>query len=824
MLNIPDSVKALFKQDGVHKNFRAHFPNGELPDITNDNIVKESVNFTESICSQDVFKFGLSEASVIEIETVGVGNMYGMAMECGIEIDCSSLSAADIADIEAGTWDGDIVYSGTAPVPADDLNGAVVTFDNANDDKSISELKVAFTPNQSGSGNPSPENARPITGWDAVNVWVQHTHDTTALPEVTAQLGQSVYGGTLDMTTGVLTVDRKMITFTQSSGLSRISARQYSVSLARVIDIRKPGSVEASILSNKFKPSTSTDEAGAVFLDGYGIITFNTTEDYSSASAMFSAIGTLEFCYPLEEPVTYQLSPHTIQPISGTNVVWADTGNIVSLKTVLGGYNIHAFRVPYGVFTVESCPRNHEAMAHRQVKAYTRTITDNNSISPYLQKKLQAITHSPKYTIDAGLFSISTLAQKSPRVLTEAGFVIAPAEGYTYSEASGPVYRERMTRGGSQSYYRATVNFKNYKYTGVNAEYFGARDGILYNVIFDWDLSPAINYVNSLKGKYGEDELNVFGVPWYTSLISFAIHGPLIPVASYLKSDYSVTRYNYRINHSEYGLYLYGRADSYISLNNVIEASYPTEIIVEYTNDRGQTWETIEQKAFDTMPQSGFRFEQATPPSGYLAMPIELKPTFESTGYKEYSFVDALDFPKVLNGWLEINSAFAASDRFGGFKIIRIDNTSPSPVIPGEYRQMWFDEYNVEPIGTIRYAYTDEAGEEQIVDYQFGDGASIYDMTDNEILKPMGGADPSVIEAILDASFIPHLAPVNFVPVDLSMKGLPYLEAGDALSVTAQDGTVCNSYALRQEISGVQVLEAQIDSQSGLIIESEAAT
>ena len=60
MLNIPDSVKALYKQDGVRKNFRAHFPGGELPDITNDNIVMESVKFTESICSQDVFKFGLA--------------------------------------------------------------------------------------------------------------------------------------------------------------------------------------------------------------------------------------------------------------------------------------------------------------------------------------------------------------------------------------------------------------------------------------------------------------------------------------------------------------------------------------------------------------------------------------------------------------------------------------------------------------------------------------------------------------------------------------------------------------------------------------------
>ena len=106
MLNIPDSVKALFKQDGVRKNFRAHFPNGELSDLTNENVMQESVKFTESVCSQDVFKFGLTEASVIEFETVGGGNMYGMTIDCSCEIDCSSLSAADKAAIAAGTWDG----------------------------------------------------------------------------------------------------------------------------------------------------------------------------------------------------------------------------------------------------------------------------------------------------------------------------------------------------------------------------------------------------------------------------------------------------------------------------------------------------------------------------------------------------------------------------------------------------------------------------------------------------------------------------------------------------------------------------------------------
>lgn len=86
MLTIPSAVEEALK-NGAQKNFRVHFPNGERADITNDNIVSESVSFTESICSQSELKFGLAEASVLEFETVGVENIRGAEIEASVETE-----------------------------------------------------------------------------------------------------------------------------------------------------------------------------------------------------------------------------------------------------------------------------------------------------------------------------------------------------------------------------------------------------------------------------------------------------------------------------------------------------------------------------------------------------------------------------------------------------------------------------------------------------------------------------------------------------------------------------------------------------------------
>jgi len=107
MLNVPEEIKELFHQDTCYKNIRIHFPNGERSDICNDLIVKDSVSFKESLCSQRTLKFGLCEAPVFECETVGVGNIKKALIEVSCEIECDPT-------IEDAVWKVDLqkyVYS-----------------------------------------------------------------------------------------------------------------------------------------------------------------------------------------------------------------------------------------------------------------------------------------------------------------------------------------------------------------------------------------------------------------------------------------------------------------------------------------------------------------------------------------------------------------------------------------------------------------------------------------------------------------------------------------------------------------------------------------
>ena len=126
-------------------------------------------------------------------------------------------------------------------------------------------------------------NICPISGWSAVNVWVKPTYDPTANPTATIQLGQTVYGGTLDVTNGVLTV------------------RPYY------------GSYNGEPLVGPWISSMDAYAPGATPTTGAQVVDLGGT------------------------PITIPLTPQEISTLQGQNNVWADSGDVTVEYLSSGG-------------------------------------------------------------------------------------------------------------------------------------------------------------------------------------------------------------------------------------------------------------------------------------------------------------------------------------------------------------------------------------------------------------------------------------------------------------------------------------------------------
>ena len=159
----------------------------------------------------------------------------------------------------------------------------------------------------------------------------------------------TVYGGTLDVTSGVMTVDRQYIelngtnyTFATVPGYTQV----YAYSNNTLGGLIKPNASNAvtKAVCNYF-PSIARSSAGVV-VDGVprtGIFQYHDAlnqfrfalpkEDRFSTRYKFQAwLQSLEtplvICIPLKEPLaTYQLTPQEITSLLGTNNLWADTGD-----------------------------------------------------------------------------------------------------------------------------------------------------------------------------------------------------------------------------------------------------------------------------------------------------------------------------------------------------------------------------------------------------------------------------------------------------------------------------------------------------------------
>lgn len=145
----------------------------------------------------------------------------------------------------------------------------------------------------------------------------------------------TVYGGTLDVTTGLLTVEYAKVLFDGTQNISKNTdslMRYYNIAFADGQFIS-----DKNVVSSWLKNSATTADTNPRFYQSNGSGNHNiyfanldridATLVTADAVQAYFANNPLEVVYKLATPQTYQLSPTEVTLLLGDNNIWADTGD-----------------------------------------------------------------------------------------------------------------------------------------------------------------------------------------------------------------------------------------------------------------------------------------------------------------------------------------------------------------------------------------------------------------------------------------------------------------------------------------------------------------
>ena len=195
---------------------------------------------------------------------------------------------------------------------------------------------VTISPVQSGSGIPSPDNIRPISGWTGCNITVANGDDVTD-PDYDATVysvtwlteAGTVYGGTFDSKTGKLTITKAYELLNDSTKWGSYSGTidfiyDQNFSNRKIYANSYDGLMCSYYEVNNNTPSNTARWVGSsAYKFGFKSSTLTLAQIQQDATA-----GNIAICYELATPIEFTLSALTINTLAGNNVMFADCGNI----------------------------------------------------------------------------------------------------------------------------------------------------------------------------------------------------------------------------------------------------------------------------------------------------------------------------------------------------------------------------------------------------------------------------------------------------------------------------------------------------------------
>lgn len=262
----------------------------------------------------------------------------------------------------------------------------------------------------------------------------------------TTALGRTVYGGTLDVVSGELVVDRAIVDL-GSLTWTKINTQGSHWRFYATYNSAKNGGV---LVSSQYAQITATEQytgvqGVATQASGTNTLVMVSDERYSDATAFKTAMSGVQLVYELATPQTYQLTPQQVELLTGENNVWSDGGDV----TLEYGQNPSVLVNPT---LFESSPLL-ELEGYGSIDWGAGVITVNNAtIGDVIVSRSKTWNgYSFSWDIDSSLANVGdplmveACSVSEQEVFTDSGAV----NSYTYSTTGDPIV---TTRTGYNSY------------------------------------------------------------------------------------------------------------------------------------------------------------------------------------------------------------------------------------------------------------------------------------------------------------------------------------------------------------------------------------
>ena len=289
------------------------------------------------------------------LTVTSTANGYGVGFECkvtaGQKYTLSWVGTNAFVGISFYGGNGaylSYVASGVSPktftVPESTANAIIVLRgDGANVTGEFSNVQLEE--GQTATAYSPYANICPISGWTGANVYHSgaDTSDATTYSITFPDAAGTVYGGTLDVTNGVLTVDMAKIVLNGTQQISKENWKPQAKSVGWIYpyDLTRNIVGTGAVLQNikcdtlpsmPFNSLQSINGPGIALASNqtYGISVMypNTTLTTASAINAFLAEHPIDVVYELATPQTYQLTPTEVTTLLGENNIWSDADNI----------------------------------------------------------------------------------------------------------------------------------------------------------------------------------------------------------------------------------------------------------------------------------------------------------------------------------------------------------------------------------------------------------------------------------------------------------------------------------------------------------------